>query len=112
MSGNAMEDSLMQDLAENFACMQAEQQLSSESASALSLTELLYCHEAMVECEQPSSLEVSILKDQCCLLLPEAFLECADHMSEQDWALLCELGLQFAEFDMQQSELKLMTFHE
>jgi len=26
--------------------------------------------------------------------------------------LLCELGLQFAEFDMQQSELKLRTFHE
>jgi hypothetical protein len=107
-----MDDSLMKDLAENFASMQCEQHLSLESASALSLTELLYCHEAMVECGQPTCLEVSLLKGQCCLLLPEAFLECADHMSQEDWALLCELGLQFAEFDMQQYEVKLRTFHE
>ena len=74
-------------------------------ASASSLTDLLYCHESMEHLSEPQGLQVSLVKGQCFLMLPEAFLECADHMSSEDWTLLCEMGLQAAEYDMAQCEM-------
>jgi len=93
-------------------CHDMREQLSSEEAphsvqsfGVSSLTELLYCHESMDDGPAPDSLQVTLLKGQCCLMLPEAFLECADQMSSEDWTLLCELGLEFAQYDMEQCEL-------
>ena len=78
---------------------------SVQKLDASSLTELLYCHESMDDCTEPDGLEVTLLKGQCYLMLPEAFLECADAMSSEDWNLLCEMGLQFAQHDMEQCAL-------
>ena len=74
-------------------------------ASFSSLTDLLWCHEKMEHSIEPQGLQVSLVKGQCYLMLPEAFLECADHMSSEDWTLLCELGLQAADYDMAQCEM-------
>jgi len=77
----------------------------SSSFSSSSLSDLLYCHETMEQLIEPQGLQVSLVKGQCYLMLPEAFLECADHMSSEDWTLLCEMGLQAGEYDMAQCEL-------